>query len=159
MTVEILSPPFHQDATLFEVCTAVVSGRRHITDAQQKDNGIQIHIKSVGPPIQSSVSLTGLVTPPLCEPAVYSGVPWSPQSWRLRPMQQAVAYANPAELEATCDLLSQFPELVSPAQIESARKAFHDVALGKAFIIQGGDCAESFSDRSEERRVGKECPV
>jgi 3-deoxy-7-phosphoheptulonate synthase len=82
------------------------------------------------------------------------GAQWSRNSWKLKTAQQVVAYVNPEDLNSTCALLSRLPELVSPADIESARVAFQDVALGKGFIVQGGDCAESFSDATYESVEG-----
>jgi 3-deoxy-7-phosphoheptulonate synthase len=59
-----------------------------------------------------------------------------------------VEYDNPKAIESTCALLSRLPDLVVPADIELARTAFRDVAIGNGFIVQGGDCAESFMDVS-----------
>ena len=65
-----------------------------------------------------------------------------------------MAYANPQELDSACSLLARLPELVSPANIESARVTFQEVALGNGFIVQGGDCAESFADATYESVEG-----
>ncbi len=72
---------------------------------------------------------------------------WSPQSWRLNIIHaQAVEYRNKSHLDKVCLELEALPPLVSPAQIEDAREAFVQAAKGERFIIQGGDCAESFYD-------------
>lgn len=63
-------------------------------------------------------------------------------------------YPSPVELDSTCALISRLPNLISSGDIESARRSFHSVALGKAFIVQGGDCAESFEDVSHESVKG-----
>ena len=55
-------------------------------------------------------------------------------------------YADPIALEQACDTLRLLPPLVPSDQIERARIELADVARGKAFILQGGDCAESFDD-------------
>ncbi|KAL2812986.1 hypothetical protein BJX63DRAFT_443243 [Aspergillus granulosus] len=64
----------------------------------------------------------------------------------LKTATQAVEYENPATLQKVCETLKHLPPLVSVEEIEAARHHFYDVAVGKAFIIQGGDCAESFLD-------------
>lgn len=72
--------------------------------------------------------------------------PWTPNSWRSRPAAQAVEYSDVDALNDTCTYLQQLPPLVSRSEIEQARGKFYHVALGRGFIIQGGDCAESFHD-------------
>ncbi|KAL7811022.1 DAHP synthetase [Trichoderma aethiopicum] len=71
---------------------------------------------------------------------------WSPDSWRTKRAAQAVEYADKDALEETCAYLRQLPPLVNPSEIEQARAQLYHVALGRAFVIQGGDCAESFHD-------------
>ncbi|BAE56757.1 hypothetical protein BDV35DRAFT_312671 [Aspergillus flavus] len=72
---------------------------------------------------------------------------WTPQSWSRKPVvAQDVEYDDPKALESVINTLSTLPALVNPMKIEIARKSFAAAARGKAFIIQGGDCAESFDD-------------
>ncbi|KAB8263570.1 DAHP synthetase [Aspergillus pseudonomiae] len=72
---------------------------------------------------------------------------WTPQSWSTKPViAQAVEYDDPKALESVLNTLSTLPALVSPMKIEIARNSFAAAARGEAFIIQGGDCAESFDD-------------
>lgn len=69
-----------------------------------------------------------------------------PDSWRSRPVAQAIGYADQLALEQACSQLRKLPHLVLPHQIESARQELYQVAKGNSFIIQGSDCAESFYD-------------
>ncbi|KAL2843605.1 hypothetical protein BJX68DRAFT_270100 [Aspergillus pseudodeflectus] len=71
---------------------------------------------------------------------------WTLDSWRDKPAAQAVEYEDPDVLQTVCDTLKHLPPLVSPEEVEAARHDFYNAAVGKAFIIQGGDCAESFLD-------------
>ncbi|KAE8378617.1 DAHP synthetase [Aspergillus bertholletiae] len=72
---------------------------------------------------------------------------WTPQSWSTKPViAQDVVYDDPKALEAVINIISALPALVNPMKIEIARNNFAAAAQGKAFIIQGGDCAESFDD-------------
>ncbi|PNY24587.1 Class II DAHP synthetase family protein, partial [Tolypocladium capitatum] len=71
---------------------------------------------------------------------------WTPDSWRSKHAAQAIEYGNIDALQETCSYLRQLPPLVSSEEVEQARQQFYHVAQGRAFIIQGGDCAESFDD-------------
>ena len=72
---------------------------------------------------------------------------WHPQSWRLKTTNaQEVEYHDRKALEKVCCDLEALPPLVGPAQIERARELFAKAARGERFIMQGGDCAESFED-------------
>lgn len=71
---------------------------------------------------------------------------WNPYSWLGRPAAQQVEYRDDQALELTCQYLRKLPPLVSSQDIEQARWELYQVAKEKAFIIQGGDCAESFHD-------------
>ncbi|KAI4176404.1 MAG: hypothetical protein LQ343_001144 [Gyalolechia ehrenbergii] len=72
---------------------------------------------------------------------------WSPQSWRLKTVHaQEIEYRDQTALDKVCRNLEGLPPLVSPAKIEEARELFAGAAKGERFIVQGGDCAESFQD-------------
>ena len=69
---------------------------------------------------------------------------WSPQSWRAKPIQQAPSYPDAkalADVEAT---LATFPPLVFAGEARKLKRDLAKVAAGEAFLLQGGDCAESF---------------
>jgi 3-deoxy-7-phosphoheptulonate synthase len=71
---------------------------------------------------------------------------WSPDSWRARPIKQVPAYPDPQKLAAMEAKLRSYPPLVFAGEARRLRAALAQVADGKAFVLQGGDCAESFSD-------------
>jgi 3-deoxy-7-phosphoheptulonate synthase len=71
---------------------------------------------------------------------------WSPDSWRTKPAAHQVDYADPAALEATVQELSQLPPLVTSWEIETLKLQLAEAAQGNRFLLQGGDCAERFSD-------------
>lgn len=79
---------------------------------------------------------------------------WSLDSWKSKHASQAVLYDDLDHLGSACATLSRLPALVRPVDIEAARSSFSEVSQGKAFIIQGGDCAESFSDVTVENVAG-----
>ncbi|KAJ2501183.1 hypothetical protein GGH96_002103 [Coemansia sp. RSA 1972] len=69
---------------------------------------------------------------------------WTPDSWRSKPIKQDVVYDDPKELEAVVGRVANLPPLVSSPEIDRLRAQLKDVAEGRAFLLQGGDCAESF---------------
>lgn len=71
---------------------------------------------------------------------------WNSRSWREKPILQQPDYASPAELQAVEQQLKQFPPLVFAEEIRALRKNLAAVSQGKGFLLQGGDCAESFAD-------------
>src|SRR3954454_1163850 len=75
---------------------------------------------------------------------------WSPDSWTRRPAQQQAEYPDRAALAAVIEQIGRLPPLVTSWEIEQLRGQLARAARGEAFVLQGGDCAESFDDcRSE----------
>ena len=74
--------------------------------------------------------------------------PWSPQSWRNRPIKQLPDYPDEVALKRVEDKLRGFPPLVFAGEARRLQNALADVAAGRAFLLQGGDCAESFAEFS-----------
>ncbi|WP_299347436.1 class II 3-deoxy-7-phosphoheptulonate synthase [uncultured Maritalea sp.] len=71
---------------------------------------------------------------------------WTPESWRSKDIRQVPAYPDKAELAAVEERLSSFPPLVFAGETRGLKAQLADVAHGKAFLLQGGDCAESFAE-------------
>jgi 3-deoxy-7-phosphoheptulonate synthase len=71
---------------------------------------------------------------------------WSPTSWQSRPVQQAVTYPDPEALQRAIARLGAFPPLVTSWEVERLRTRIAEAAAGRQFILQGGDCAESFAE-------------
>jgi 3-deoxy-7-phosphoheptulonate synthase len=71
---------------------------------------------------------------------------WTPDSWQGRPVAQAIPYGDRASLEAVLSRLRELPPLVTPWEIERLRAQLAEAEEGKRFVLQGGDCAESFAD-------------
>ncbi|MBU3684672.1 MAG: 3-deoxy-7-phosphoheptulonate synthase [Phycisphaerales bacterium] len=69
---------------------------------------------------------------------------WSPSSWRSRPTAQQPEWPDPAALRAACAQLARLPPLVTSFEIESLRRQLAEAAAGQRFILQGGECAETF---------------
>ncbi|MFY8299125.1 class II 3-deoxy-7-phosphoheptulonate synthase [Pseudoalteromonas sp. SS15] len=73
---------------------------------------------------------------------------WNPNSWRDFPIVQQPEYPDQAQLKKVEKQLNSAPPLVFAEETRSLYKSLADVCEGKAFLLQGGDCAESFSDFS-----------
>jgi 3-deoxy-7-phosphoheptulonate synthase len=71
---------------------------------------------------------------------------WTPDSWRGRPIRQAPAYPDAKALEAVEAKLRRYPPLVFAGEARNLKKALARVVDGRAFVMQGGDCAESFAE-------------
>jgi 3-deoxy-7-phosphoheptulonate synthase len=71
---------------------------------------------------------------------------WSPQSWRSKPIRQVPPYPDPDALAAAEAQLRRYPPLVFAGEARNLKGALARVARGEAFLLQGGDCAESFAE-------------
>ncbi|HZK90050.1 MAG TPA: 3-deoxy-7-phosphoheptulonate synthase class II [Stellaceae bacterium] len=71
---------------------------------------------------------------------------WSPQSWRGLPIRQAPGYADEAALGRVEETLRNYPPLVFAGEARRLQERLAAVANGKAFLLLGGDCAESFAE-------------
>ena len=75
-------------------------------------------------------------------------VDWKIDSWRNFPIKQVPEYSDVSKVESVENELSTRPPLVFAEEARRLRKRMADVAEGKAFLLQGGDCAESFAEHN-----------
>jgi len=75
---------------------------------------------------------------------------WTPGSWRGGEALQQPTYPDPAEVDAVTAQLAVQPPLVFPGEVRRLRDALAEVAAGRAFLLQAGDCAESFAENSAD---------
>lgn len=80
---------------------------------------------------------------------------WTPATWRSHPARQMPTYPDPAALEQAEAKLSDLPPLVTSWEIERLRSELADAVAGKAFLLQGGDCAERFDECTSDQIAGK----
>ena len=73
-------------------------------------------------------------------------VNWHPASWQGRPALQQPRYADPQALERALAELARLPPLVVSWEVEALRSKLAQAQRGEMFLLQGGDCAESFAD-------------
>ena len=75
---------------------------------------------------------------------------WNPTSWRSKPIQQVPDYPDLAELEATEARLAKYPPLVFAGEARRLKASLARVSEGQGFLLQGGDCAESFAEHGAD---------
>jgi 3-deoxy-7-phosphoheptulonate synthase len=76
--------------------------------------------------------------------------PWSPDSWRTKPLEQAPVYPDGAALADVERQLSTFPPLVFAGEARKLKALLAKASKGEAFLFQGGDCAESFAEHAAD---------
>ena len=75
---------------------------------------------------------------------------WTPDSWRSKPIQQAPVYPDLAALGDVERQLAGFPPLVFAGEARKLKRTLAKVSVGEGFLLQGGDCAESFAEHSAD---------
>ncbi|HRX71769.1 MAG: 3-deoxy-7-phosphoheptulonate synthase class II [Gammaproteobacteria bacterium] len=83
------------------------------------------------------------------EPTPPAQFPWTPNRWRDRPAAQMPDYEDAAALAEVEGRLTHSLPLVFTGEIDALRAQLAEVVAGRAFLLQGGDCAESFADFNE----------
>jgi 3-deoxy-7-phosphoheptulonate synthase len=80
---------------------------------------------------------------------------WSTDSWRRKPVSQIPKYEDETALENVLARLSRLPPLVTSWEVETLKSQLAEVARGERFLLQGGDCSESFDECEPEVIAGK----
>jgi 3-deoxy-7-phosphoheptulonate synthase len=75
---------------------------------------------------------------------------WSPDSWRTKPIEQSPVFPDGAALADVERQLATFPPLVFAGEARKLKAMLGKVAQGEAFLLQGGDCAESFAEHGAD---------
>ena len=75
-----------------------------------------------------------------------TATPWTPDTWRDRPIRQAPAYPDAEGLAAVERKLAKYPPLVFAGEARRLKAGLAIAAEGKAFVLLGGDCAENFEE-------------
>jgi 3-deoxy-7-phosphoheptulonate synthase len=75
---------------------------------------------------------------------------WNPTSWRQKPIQQVPDYPDMAALDATEARLAKYPPLVFAGEARRLKASLAKVSEGQGFLLQGGDCAESFAEHGAD---------
>jgi 3-deoxy-7-phosphoheptulonate synthase len=78
------------------------------------------------------------------------GEKWNPAGWRSKPIEQVPDYPDAAALAAIEARLATYPPLVFAGEARNLKTKLAAVAAGRAFLLQGGDCAESFAEHGAD---------
>lgn len=78
---------------------------------------------------------------------------WSPTSWQGHPALQQPTYRDPAALAAAVEALSRLPPIVVSWEVDALKAQLAEAQRGERFLLQGGDCAESFEDCTSDTVV------
>lgn len=70
---------------------------------------------------------------------------WSPTSWKEKPVKQLPQYPAQAKLDEAYQTLSELPPLVTSWEVDALKAKLAQAEAGKSFLLQGGDCAETFN--------------
>ncbi|KAF8161685.1 DAHP synthetase [Crassisporium funariophilum] len=81
--------------------------------------------------------------------------PWSPSSWKSKPIAQNVEYPDQQHLSNVLSKLTTLPPMVTPSEIERLRYQLSLVQRNEAFLLHAGDCAESFDACTHENISSK----
>lgn len=71
---------------------------------------------------------------------------WSRETWRSLPPLHMPQYPDPAQLEAEVSALKTYPPLVFAGEVRQLKERLALAAMGQSYVLQGGDCAETFAD-------------
>lgn len=75
---------------------------------------------------------------------------WTPNSWRSKPIIQVPEYDDKEGLKTVEERLASFPPLVFAGEARALKRQLGEVAEGRAFLLQGGDCAEAFAEHGAD---------
>ncbi len=80
---------------------------------------------------------------------------WHPASWQSMQAAQQASYPNQAELDRAVADLSRLPPIVTSWEVDALKEQVARAQRGEAFVLQGGDCAETFDECTSENIVAK----
>jgi 3-deoxy-7-phosphoheptulonate synthase len=79
-------------------------------------------------------------------PGIETMEEWTPDSWQRKEAEQQPTYSDPEEVDRVMAELSELPPLVTSWEIETLKQQLAEASEGRRFVLQGGDCAEVFSE-------------
>ncbi|KAG8097318.1 hypothetical protein GUJ93_ZPchr0013g37849 [Zizania palustris] len=85
-------------------------------------------------------------SPTVAPEKVAAPAKWTVDSWRTKKALQLPEYPNAAELDSVLKTIEAFPPIVFSGEARHLEERLADAAVGRAFLLQGGDCAESFKE-------------
>src|SRR6202043_2823939 len=108
--------------------------------------GAEIQLAVEGQPVYNPALRCPPISSGFCSGVNVMSERWTPDSWRSRPVMQVPEYPDAKALADVEAQLATFPPLVFAGEARNLKRALARVAAGDAFLLQGGDCAESFAE-------------
>jgi 3-deoxy-7-phosphoheptulonate synthase len=108
-----------------------------------KSHSIPAAAKTSSPTVAPEKEVGPVASP---APAPKAPAKWAVDSWTTKKALQLPEYPNPAELEVVLKTIEAFPPIVFAGEARHLEERLADAAMGRAFLLQGGDCAESFKE-------------
>ena len=127
--------------------TAAFSSKSAIVHPQSLLPGAAAHSPSLSC-VRHRISAVHAAEPAKVAPTPSSSAKWTPLTWKTKNALQLPEYPDVAELESVLDTMEAYPPLVFAGEVRSLEDRLAEAAVGKAFLLQGGDCAESFKEFS-----------
>src|SRR5439155_26538369 len=118
---------------------------RRLSPRSQRHDQAHVRTRDMGRRIAAKPARVAIYTGALM--AVTSST-WSPSSWREFPAAHQVDWPDELQIEAVRSRIKTLPALVFAGEARALRSSLAQVAEGRAFLLQAGDCAESFHDFS-----------
>ena len=84
-----------------------------------------------------------------------SAMEWGPESWQSKTAIQQATYKDPARVQEVVERLGELPPVVTSWEVEALRGHIAAAQAGRAFVLQGGDCAENFEECTSASIVNK----
>ncbi|KAL3630520.1 hypothetical protein CASFOL_023504 [Castilleja foliolosa] len=128
-----------QPQTLFAAVTA------HSPSSYNPTTSSRRSISAVHAAEPAKITTKTAVPPPLSPP---SAAKWAPDAWKTKKALQLPEYPDKAELESVLKTMEAYPPLVFAGEVRHLEERLAEAAMGRAFVLQGGDCAESFKEFS-----------
>lgn len=103
-----------------------------------------LRISAVIDPKNESVTPAAMVKKPVG--VSLSKSKWSPETWKAKTALQQPEYPDQTELDSVLKTIEAFPPIVFAGEARLLEERLGQAAMGEAFLLQGGDCAESFKE-------------
>ncbi|KAL6523672.1 hypothetical protein OROGR_017275 [Orobanche gracilis] len=95
--------------------------------------------------VATTITKNTTFSPPSMLPSVDR---WAPETWKTKKALQLPEYPDEAELDSVLKTMEAYPPLVFAGEMRTLEEQLAEAAFGRAFVLQGGDCAESFKEFS-----------
>ncbi|KAI4962814.1 hypothetical protein ZWY2020_025295, partial [Hordeum vulgare] len=102
--------------------------------------------RSGGASVPAAAKTSSPTVAPEAAAAAAKPASWSVDSWRKKKALQLPEYPNKEELDTVLKTIETFPPIVFAGEARHLAERLAEAALGRAFVLQGGDCAESFKE-------------